>query len=290
MLLQPANAGIHAAVICVMVVSAAIDLTYYIGILHSEWAIGAYSIVGGFVGALLILQILVSFKKSQIVPVPSPFSPGWTVMFIDCLYMMLALLYIIPELLWGNSVLNGLTIVLGGILGYSELMILSLTFLSIFVGSVLLGVGISAYFIFQRSKEDMLSWKVAELVEQMGYNYEEGWKVAGVLVDSETVGKHTVEYWSEDVVSDDWEWAFQPEGIRQSVEAPSFSMNRVILPITTESHRRWRGVGFCLLLLGFITTTLFIETHSFPLLLVVLTVILAYYTTAMLFGSQSSAN
>lgn len=136
----------------------------------------------------------------------------------------------------------------------------------------------------------MLSLKVAQLLERMGYDYEEAWEVAEVLVESETVGRHTVEYWSEEVESDDWEWVFHPEDIRQSVEAPSFGVTRVILPITTESHRRWRAAGLCLLLIGFVTTALYIETHSFPLLLVVLTIFLADYSTATLFGRQTSAD
>ena len=165
-----------------------------------------------------------------------------------------------------------------------------LTFLGIFVGSVLLGVGIRSYFIFHRAREEMLSLKVAQLLERMGYDYEEAWEVAEVLVESETVGRHTIEYWSEEAVSDDWEWVFHPEDIRQSVERPSFSASREILPITTESHRRWRVAGLCLLLVGFVTTTLYIETHSFPLLLVALTIFLADYSTAALFGRQTSSD
>lgn len=207
---------------------------------------------------------------------------------IDSGYILAMLFFVLPQALWGTSIVAGLLIVASVVVEWLGFLAATLAVVVFFIGGILLGGGIWGYFRITVSRDDILHSKIVWLMENYKeYSDEDVDEMVDVLVEFETVGSQTIQFWSDVNYSDDeWKWWISPRAIRAAVDDPSFTMPRLIFPFSVESHRRWRILGEYLLCIGFVIHFLFSGEQYLPIIQTLATILLSFITMEFLFGSS----
>ncbi|MFD1643373.1 hypothetical protein [Halohasta litorea] len=288
MFTQPRAIGLHVGLLGAILIAVVVNPVESVPLLGSNWIVGGYSLMVSGMSVFLAIGVAASLSGHGSGAIPPFLSPAWSAFMIESGYILAMLFVVLPQVLWGGSIVSGLLMVTSVLSGWADFLMSALVAVIFLVGSFFLGGGIWAYPRITRSRDDMLHSKVIWLMKDFDeFTIEDAGDMAEALVVFETIGDHTIEYWSDITYFDDeWKWEIPPEAIRDCVTDPLFTMPRLILPLSVESHRRWRIIGVALIGAGAVIHTLHGSEQYLPILEILLTIFVSYVTMQFAFGSD----